>query len=506
MNFLEEIIIELTKKKELSKKILNQTKRSVLSGSPNDPPSNVDLISVYRKLVKQKKIEPSPKLERVLNTRPVRSLSGIVNVSVLTKPYPCPGRCIFCPFEENMPKSYLSGEPAADRAQNLDFDPYLQVKARIKALQDQGHPTDKIELRIVGGTWSAYPKEYREEFVRECFRAANDSEGTLQEEQKKNERANFRIVGMSVETRADHVNKEEIKHLRKLGVTMVELGVQTLSQSVHDKNKTDTTIEEIAHSTKLLKESGFKVLYQVMPNLYGSDIETDMETYKKMFNDQRFKPDWLKIYPCVVLEQTPLYKIREKHKSYSRDQLIDLIIEMKKETPFWNRIARIYRDIPASKIKGGTTTSNIRELAQKKMSERCHCIRCREVRDRFDPNEEVKLFREDYEASDGKEIFLSFENKNRTKLFSYLRLRQNEDGTTIIRELQTLGPQIEISEQGRGAQHKGLGSSLIQEAEKIAKEWGSKKMSVISGVGVRGYYRDKHNYHLENTYMVTPLS
>lgn len=475
-------------------------------------PSNVNLLSEYKKLLSNDQIERSLPLEKVLNTRPVRSLSGIVNVSVLTKPYPCPGQCIFCPSEANMPKSYLSGEPAADRAQHLNFDPYLQVTRRIEALKAQGHPTDKIELRIVGGTWSVYPQKYKEEFVRQCFRAANKSKGlSLEQEQIKNEEADSRIVGISIETRTDQVNKDEIDHLRKLGVTLVELGVQSLSQKIHNQNQTGTTIEDIARSTKLLKKAGFKVLYQMMPGLYGSNPKKDLKSFKKLFRDQRFKPDWLKIYPCIVLENTPLYDLYEKgqYKPYAHEELLKLIVRIKKTLPLWVRVARIYRDIPAYKIKGGTTTSNIRELAQKKLvsqGNRCLCIRCREVRDRFDLEDQHLLFREEYRASNGKEVFLSFENKDRTKLFSYLRLRRNEDGTTIIRELQTLGPQIEISEQGRGAQHKGLGSSLIQEAEKIAKGWGSEKMSIISGVGVRGYYRDKHDYHLENTYMVRSLN
>jgi elongator complex protein 3 len=502
--------------------------------------SNVELLKTYHKLLKSKRIKKSETLENLLIKRKIRSLSGVVVVSVLTKSYFCPGKCIFCPTEKGFPKSYLSGEPAAERAKRLKFDPYLQVKKRLESLEKQGHPTDKIEIRIIGGSFSVYPKDYKIWFVANCFSAANGNSKIsnkkiswkiLEREQKINEKSKQRIVGISIETRPDLITKEEILNLRKLGVTMVELGVQTIFDEVLEKCQRGHGKKEIILATKLLKDSGFKVLYQMMPNLPGSNYKKDLECFRNIFKSPDFKPDWLKIYPCVVCKNSELYKIWKKgdYKSYSDRTLTNLLIKIKEKLPYWVRLARLFRDIPSPKIKGGCKISNLREVVLDKMKKEkkaCRCIRCREVRGTYDPKEKIFLFREDYEASDGKEIFLSFENKKRTKLFSFLRLRIpfRENfypvlrNSAIIRELQTYGQLVPISEKRialpasatpkalqAGPQHKGLGKKLIKLAEVITKkEFRLRRIAAISGVGVRDYYR-KLGYKLEETYIVKQL-
>jgi len=473
-------------------------------------------------LLKNKRIKRTPQIENLLKTRPVRSLSGIVNVSVLTKSWPCPGKCLYCPKERGLPKSYLSGEPAVERAKKLHFDPYLQVLRRLETLKNEGHPTDKIELRIVGATWSCYPKKYQDWFIKRCFDAANEKNSKNQNlAQKQNEKARQRIIGLSVETRPDFINPEEIKRLRDLGVTLVELGIQSIYDDVLKKNVRGHLRKEIISATRLLKDAGFKVLYQIMPNLYGSSIKKDLKMAEELFSNPDFRPDLLKIYPCAPLKEAPLYKLwkNKKYRPYTEKQLINLLKETKKKVPYYVRIQRIARDISQKKIlEGPAKILNIRQILTtlaKKEGWRCKCIRCREVKEDYNSKEKLYLFRQDYPASDGKEIFLSFENKNRAKLYSLLRLRvtQSKD-TALIREVHTYGPLLSLSSRGRisngASQHRGLGKKLIKEAEKIIytefkrsgkKESGVKKIAVIAAIGAREYFR-RLGYKLENTYMV----
>jgi len=522
-------------------------------------PNNIKLLKAYHELLKMKRVKKSEKIENLLMTRPIRSLSGIVNVSVLTKPYPCPGKCIYCPLEKGMPKSYLSGEPAAERAKRLKFNPYLQVEKRIEMLENEGHPTDKIDLRIIGGTWSHYPEKYQEWFVKECFKSCNEFNRTkkskiknpykaepsgfrqksklqikiqkLEKIQKRNEKAKSRITGISVETRPDFINERGVKFMRELGITRVELGVQSVFDDVLKLNLRGHGVREIILATKILKDAGFKICYQVMPNLLGSDLERDEKMFKGLFSNSNFSPDYLKIYPCALLKETPLYKwyLKGKYKPYSKEELIDLTKKIKLKIPYYVRIQRITRDIPSQYIiEGGAKISNLRQIVQEKMKNenlKCKCIRCREIREKYDPKEKVYLFRKDYKASEGKEIFLSFENKNRTKLFSFLRLRIPLKGhnrvTTVtkvcpillvlknaalIREIQTFGEVVPPHQIWWGApQHRGFGKKLIKEAEKIVKkEFGLRKIAVISGVGVRDYFK-KLGYRLKTTYMTKEI-
>jgi elongator complex protein 3 len=515
----ELIIKELIKAKVRTLDNLAKAKRKAAKQYKISCPSNISLLKTYHEMVKKEKVKRDVFLESLLRTRPVRSLSGIVNVSVLTKPFPCPGKCLYCPYESGIPKSYVSGEPAVERAKKLKYNPYLQAKLRIEMLRSEGHPTDKIELRIVGGTWSYYPKHYQNWFIKRCFQACNGRGLTsisLEKTQKLNEKAKHRIVGLSVETRPDFINQKEIRHLRKLGVTMVELGVQSVYDDVLKLNLRGHGVKETITATKLLKDAGFKVLYQIMPNLPGSNLKKDEKMFRELFTNPDFQPDLLKIYPCALLKEAPLYKLWKKgqYKPYTQKQLINLLKDIKKKIPYYVRIQRISRDIPSQLVVAGPAkVSNIRQiLAEKSKKEgwRCRCIRCREVKGQYDAKEKIHLYREEYFASSGKEIFLSFEDKNRTKLLSLLRLRitGGKSRQAVVREMHTYG-QLQPIGQGLASapspQHKGLGKKLMREAEKITKkEFGLNKIAVISGVGVRDYYR-KLGYRLENTYMIKKI-
>lgn len=503
---------------------LEKIKRKIAKECKTKCPQNVELLKVYHKLLNKKRIKDSGELKSFLKKRPIRSLSGVAVITVLTKPYSCPGKCIYCPKEKYFPKSYLSGEPAAQRARKLNFDPYLQVKKRLESLKIQGHPTDKIELIILGGSFNFYPKKYQENFVAQCFSACNENKKRknvcLEKEQQKNESGKNRIVGLTIETRPDLINEREIIRFRKLGVTKIEIGVQSANESVLTKNQRGISLNNIKKATRLLKNAGFKITYHMMVGLPGADEKKDIQSFKKIFSDQGFKPDWLKLYPCVVCKGSKLYKIWKagKYTPYKEKNLVNLLIKIKSGIlPYWIRVGRLFRDIPSPKIEAGCKTSNLRELIQRRMSEQkilCKCIRCREIKNNYDPNEKIFLFRENYLASNGQEIFLSFENKKRTLLFAFLRLRIPKEkdvfirtlkNSAFIRELHTYGQSLQLKKNGMSPQHKGLGKKLMKIAEKITKEeYGINRLAVISGVGVRNYYK-KLGYKEKDTYMIKEI-
>ena len=493
--------------------------------------SNDELQKVYHSLIQQKRIVKNETLEKLIRLKSTRSLSGIVVVSVLTKPYDCPGKCLYCPTEKNVPKSYLSNEPAVMRAMLCDYDPYRQTKLRLEALKSIGHKTSKINIRVIGGTWSYYSPQYQTWFIKEVFRAANEDYQTslkstkLSKLQTTNEHALHRIVEISIETRQDYINKNEIKRLRLLGVTKVELGVQSVYDEVLKTNRRGHDIEQTKIATNLLKDAGFKVSYQVMLNLPGSSLAMDEQMFEQLFNNTQFKPDHLKIYPLALLKEAPIYQLyrKNKFKPYNKEELTNVLVKIKAKIPPYCRIERVIRDIPASSIvEGGAKVSNLRQIAteaMKKANLQCQCIRCQEIKSRFDKNEKYKLMRRDYDASGGKEIFLSIESTDGKQLVSFLRLRipsQFFTGQTnflpvlnnsaIIREIHTYGPQLEIGERDlAAAQHQGFGKKLIAEAEKIVKkEFNLSKISVIAGVGTREYF-SKLNYFLDQTYMTKIL-
>ncbi len=503
-------------------------------------PKNIELLKAYRDLVKTgnpgtrassvrgRDIKPDFALENLLKTRKIRTLSGIASITVITKPYPCPGKCLYCPDEIDMPKSYLANEPACMRAVLTEFDPYKQVDARIKSLYLTGHSTDKIELIVLGGTWSYYPKNYQNWFIRRCFDAANQKNSkNLGAAQKLNEKfpienrgsstldkvgvgTKNHIIGLTLETRPDYVTPQEIKRMRNLGCTRVELGVQSINDDVLRFNHRGHKVTEIIRATKLLKDAGVKVTFHMMLNLPGSTPKKDEKAFEELFSNPNFQPDQLKIYPCVVLKTAPLYKIwqQKKYKPYSKKQLINLLIKIKQKIPPYVRIIRIIRDIPSQSITAGNKSSNLRQIIFDKVGRICKCIRCREPHEKI--AKKLKLFRQDYLASGGKEIFLSFEDPQRKNIYAFLRLRITNNWTlpilknsALIRELHVYGQVVQIRAKNKKAsQHKGLGKKLMAEAERIAKkEFGFKKIAVISGIGVREYYR-KLGYKLKDEYMI----
>lgn len=490
-------------------------------------PTNADLRDRYNTLVVQKTIKRSLAFERILLSRHIRTQSGVAVVAVLTKSYPCPGKCIYCPTEKDMPKSYLSNEPAVMRAIDSSFDPYLQVQNRLRSLELNGHSTDKIELIVMGGTFSYFPKSYQRKFITRCFQAANDypkklatyktqlsNEEYLLKEQKKNEKAKHRIVGLTLETRPDYIDEKEIINFRKLGCTRVELGVQSIYDDVLILNKRGHLIDETIKATKLLKDAGFKINYHMMPGLPGSSSARDFKMFKQLFNGMEFQPDMLKIYPTVVLKNSLLYRNwkRGNYKPLTDKTFEKLVLKIKAEaiTPYV-RIARLVRDVPTTSIIAGPVVSNLRQIIGHKSS--CPCIRCREVRANYTIKEEIVLDRINYQASNGDEIFLQYVSPDKKKLFAMLRLRIPHDHNRIhsiavlkdaalIREVHTYGKLAKIDKLHKDSpQHIGLGKKLLIAAEKIAKEeYGLAKIVVISGVGVRGYYK-KSGYKLKDTYM-----
>lgn len=499
-------------------------------------PTNPELLMLYRKMVDTGVLDYNPKIEQLLKRLKVRSNSGVAVISLLTKPYACPGRCIYCPTEKNMPKSYLSREPAAARALANRFDPYKQIWSRLSALSMNGHPVDKVEMIMIGGTWNYYPREYQEEFVIESFRACNNwgrkesdyikqGELGLLELQKINETAVARIIGLSIETRPDYVTLSELNWLRYLGVTKVEIGVQHLDNAVLELNKREMIVEAIADSADILRRAGFKIVYHMMPNLPGSNPEMDVEMFRNLFNGKDHHPDMLKIYPCMILKGSVLYKWwtrgQIEYVPYTDDVLTEVLADAEREIPPYVRLIRVIRDIPADYIYASSRKSNLRELVdeyQKKRGVRQVDIRAREIRDaEVDPND-FELTHIKYQTQSSDEYFIQFENKTENTLAGFCRLRiptedtdfsylphlEVLDGAAIIRELHVYGTVKKIGEGGDQSQHVGFGRRLVAEAERIAKKAGCSKIAVISGVGVRGYYA-MLGYALEGTYMVKHL-
>ncbi len=449
--------------------------------------------------------------------KPIRTLSGVTPVTLLTKPYACPGRCAFCPTEVGMPKSYLSQEPAAQRAKSSHFHPRAQILNRLELYQTNQHVTDKLELIILGGTWSFYPKRYQTWFIKTCYDTCNGFVSkNLVEAQKANEQATHRIIGLTIETRPDYITLQEIKRLRQFGVTRVELGVQSVYDDVLKLNLRDHTIAETVRATRLLKQAGFKINYHIMPNLPGSDLSRDLEMFRILFTNSDFQPDMLKVYPCMLLEKTLAYKWYRQGKfvPYTTEGLVDLMVQAKQFIPPYVRIMRLYRDIPKSYVLAGSESSNLRQMIQVKLKQhglKCQCIRCREIRDeKQERNLELRIM--NYESSGGKEYFMQYID-SQDRIYGFLRLRINRKNTNavfralrdcaLIRELHVYGQTTAIKSAGK-VQHRGLGRELIKTAERITKEKGLSKIAVISGVGVRDYYR-KQGYELKETYMIKTL-
>lgn len=524
---------------EASKGPLAQTKdqfldvkRQVAGSFKASPPSTADLRRRYEERVAAGTMSRLPHLEAVLMRRDVRSLSGVSIVTVLTKPWPCPGQCVYCPTEARMPKSYLANEPAAARAAAADFDPFKQVSTRLEALTVNGHVSDKIELIVKGGTWSSYPWAYSQWFIRRCFDAANSfgekrrrSSRTLAGALTRNEDAKYRIIGLTPETRPDRVTPTEVVRLRAIGATRVELGVQSTDDAILAKSKRGHNLASVKRATRLLKQAGFKVDFHLMPQLPGATPASDLDSIRTVFADPDLRPDMIKIYPCTVIATAELHDWwqRGDYVPYSDAELLETLITAKQLVPRYCRISRLIRDIPSTSILAGNASTNLRETIQREMRRRgleCHCLRCREIghavkHDAALAVAKPQLFDDEYEASGGTEHFLSFEDATRHAVFGFCRLRlpgaadvapfPELRGAAIIRELHTYGRQLALGTHDAGAtQHRGLGRRLVAEAERLAKRAGFTHAAVISGVGVRAYYR-LLGYKRRGTYMLKKL-
>ncbi|MBI4427212.1 MAG: tRNA uridine(34) 5-carboxymethylaminomethyl modification radical SAM/GNAT enzyme Elp3 [Candidatus Magasanikbacteria bacterium] len=568
-NINEKIILEIISKKPLTKAEFDNSRRITCNKLGINQPPNHQLLSAYQNLVKKKRTVANKRLEKLMRKADIRTLSGVAIVTSLTKPFPCPGKCVYCPSEAKMPKSYLATEPAAARAFGLKFDPYLQMKRRIEMLEQNGHPTDKIEFIVKGGSWNAYQLWYQYWFMLESFRATNrdkkcvsvqmskcisNLQTALKKEQERNETARHRIIGLTLETRPDLITPETILHMREMGCTRVELGLQAPDDKILKLTKRGHTVQQFKDAMYLLRQAGFKVDLHFMPNLPGTTPKHDVEMYKQIFSDPGLKPDMVKIYPCSVIKNTELYKWYKqgKYRPYSQKKLINALIQMKLATPRYCRISRLIRDIPATDIQAGNKETNLRQVLQAEMAKhglKCKCLRCREVGHitaslHHYITTSPKLFVEKYETTGGVEYFLSYEDKKRQVVFAFCRLRlpfaiasdeakqssgqttglprrspacpvgrflapRNDSMLAFIRELHTYGQLISINNKQLAInkseiQHTGLGKKLMKEAEKIAKKNKFKKLSVIAGVGVRNYYR-KLGYRKKGTYMVKSL-
>jgi len=478
-------------------------------------------------------LKPTEKrLLPLLRRKHIRSISGVTVVAVMTKPAPCPKKepCAYCPGGPTVgsPQSYTGFEPAAMRGAQNRYNPYKQVQCRINQLEAIGHKVDKIELVIMGGTFPATPKRYQTRFVQRCLDAITQQKSkSLTEAKKQAETSRIRNVGITVETRPDWAKRPQVDHMLTMGVTRVELGIQNIYDDIYKLVNREHTVQDVVESTRVLKDAGLKVAYHMMPGLPGSTPERDLSAFKTIFTDPDFKPDMLKIYPCLVLKGTKTYKWWKKgtYQPYTTEQAATLIAEVKKNIPPWVRIMRVQRDIPAQLIEAGVKHSNLRQLALQRLNEQnmhCNCIRCREVghrwlKDHIKPDlSKVEIQTTKYPASEGEELFISAEDPTNDILVGYLRLRipspeahrpeVNAQPCSIIRELHVYGPVVPVGKhRAKAWQHKGFGQQLLTEAEHTTKqEYNRGKIIVISALGTKQYYK-RLGYEYDGPYMSKTL-
>jgi elongator complex protein 3 len=610
-------------KKQYFKIIKSQTK------SDGSLFSKHDIIHAYRELAGTNGLKPfNPEVVQRLQMKPTRTISGVAPITVLTKPFPCPGKCIFCPNDVRMPKSYLSDEPGAQRAERNFFDPYLQTYNRLQALHNIGHQVSKAEIIVLGGTWSFYSEAYQIWFIKECFRALNEfGEGTadegrkddrarieemyvqmneryrtaqeygmshdpkvnkeallkhelegadvgvtktynrvvselyvaperkagfdayqtatweeLEHEQKINQFAAVRSVGLVVETRPDNISVAEVRRIRRLGCTKTQIGVQSLQDSVLDKNKRGHGVAATRRAFQLLRQAGFKIHAHWMANLYGSSVELDKKDYDLLFSDPDFKPDELKVYPCSLIGSAELMQYYKdgRWKPYTHEELLEVVTHALKVTPEYCRLTRVIRDIPSTDIVDGNKKTNFRQIAQDELKRQeflARDIRAREIRDEEINPDDLEFVVHKYQTSVSIELFLqyvvkdtseSFDDKSGSKvekpsrLVGFLRLSLPRPqaaakpvidelaGAAIIREVHVYGPTVKVgvTDQGK-SQHLGIGTALLSQARKVVEKMNQsqdqkdkrdnqnqqqlkyEKIAVISAIGTKEYYRSR---------------
>ncbi len=466
-------------------------------------------------------VENRKALESLLRIRKVRSLSGVSVIAIMTKPAGCPGKCIYCPGGVTSPKSYTGFEPAAQRAKQNGFDSFRQVQNRLEQLTAIGHNPEKCDVIVMGATFNAFPRDYQHDFIKGTFDGFNGFiSPSIEEAQRVNETTKHRVVGITFETRPDWCSEDDIKWFLSLGATRIELGIQSLDDEALKKMERGHGVQESIDATQRCKDSFLKVCHHFMPGTF-SYPDKDIEMFSRLFKEEAFRPDMIKIYPCLVMPNTPLFEMwkRGEFTPYNSEQAADVIAQCKQFIPPYCRVMRVDRDIPTKLVAAGVKNSNLREMIKVKCDEygiKCKCIRCREVgllsrKEEMAPVEDGEIKRFDYRASGGDEVFISFEAKGAIYGFCRLRkpgapfLKEITENTCGVRELHVYGDQAPITDKEEAKksaiQHKGIGKKLMAEAEKIAAEdFDAKKLLVVSGVGVREYYK-KLGFTRDGTFM-----
>ncbi len=526
-------------------------------------PTEIDLIT-------HAKQEDLAFLKTKLLSKPTRTLSGVAPIAIMSYPFRCPhGACLYCPSKtvQGVPQSYTGPEPAVRRATRNFFDPYLQVMNRLEQYAVQGHNFDKVDIIIMGGTFPSFQKRYKDNFIKNVFKALNDFSrlfydgknfkqeafktffelpgsindeeratrihhklmsvkmntiATIEAEQEYNDFSSaIKCIGLTIETRSDNGKLLHGLEMLRYGCTRVELGIQSVYNDVLIKIGRAHTAQDNIDSIRILKDLGFKLNFHMMPGLPFVSREEDLAGLKLLFEDERYRPDMLKIYPCMVVRESGLFSLWKAGKfiPMTTVEAADMISEFKRSIPEYCRIMRVQRDIPTYMTRAGVDQTNLRQVLDEVMKKKgivCKCIRCRESgRLMHHADQEIGVKVTHYKASGGDEFFISAEDGN--VLYGFVRMRfpsqprrqEFTDSSAIIRELhvyglaQSINDSSLISEGSQGeliAQHRGLGKLLMQKAEQIAKDFNRNKLLVIAGVGVRGYYR-KLGYASEGPYM-----
>ncbi|MHB9286064.1 tRNA uridine(34) 5-carboxymethylaminomethyl modification radical SAM/GNAT enzyme Elp3 [Halobacteriales archaeon Cl-PHB] len=489
----------------------------------------------------------------VVQRKPVRTASGVSPVAIMTSPERCPhGKCLYCPggpdSEFSSAQSYTGHEPAAARGEQNDYDPYGQVRLRLHQLREIGHPVDKVELILMGGTMTARSHDYQEWFVKRALEAMNDydvdsdpqpAEGKsfaedpdeyefsyLEDVIAENETGSVRNVATTFETKPDWCDPEQIDRMLDLGGTKVEVGVQTTYERINREMHRGHGTQDSIDANRRLRDAGFKVGFHMMPGQPGMTEEMCLEDFRRIFEQAEWRPDYLKIYPTLVVEGTAIYDRwhQDEFDPLSNDEAADLVAEIKSMIPRYTRLQRVQRDIPADFIEGGVWKSNLRQLARQRMAEHgwtCECIRCREVGHNDEAPEHLDLRVDSYEVAGGTEHFLSIEDFEKDLLVGFCRLRfpndpvrRELDDSAVVRELHVYGSEVGVGDGTGGPaessveshQHQGHGTRLLREAERLAADAGFEKLAVLSGIGVREYYREKLAYKQDGPYVSKRLS
>ncbi|MFH2027942.1 MAG: tRNA uridine(34) 5-carboxymethylaminomethyl modification radical SAM/GNAT enzyme Elp3 [Nanoarchaeota archaeon] len=565
MKAFTEEIIKIIKKEKPDKLKLSKLKAKIAKHNKlKRIPTDIEILL-------NSPLKDIPKIKKYLLTKPTRTISGVAVCAIMTKPFPCPhakkgvGPCIMCPGGPksnfgDVPQSYTGKEPATRRAIRNNYDPYLQVMNRLEQYIVQGHIPDKLEVIIMGGTFPSFPKKYQENFVRSAFKAMNDFSKLffkkneldikkfkeffelpgdiydekrtiiiqkrlsalrdknirpLIKEQEINEISDIRCVSLVIETRPDYATLKHANEMLRLGCTKVELGIQTIYDDILKNIKRGHTVKDSIKATKTLKDLGFKINYHMMIGLPGVKEKQDLYALTALFMYDDFKPDMLKLYPCMVLKGTRLYNMwkKKKFKPITTKKAASLIAEFKQFVPEYVRIMRVQRDIPTFMTEAGVDKTNLRQYVEKEMKDKkikCRCIRCREPKLNKFP-EKVEIVERYYSASGGNEFFISAEDLQNNIILGFVRLRfpsqslRQEVGkdSALIRELHVYGEAVQIGKKGK-VQHKGIGKALMQRAEQTAKTYYKDKMVVISGIGARQYFR-KLGYKKDGPYMVKKI-